>query len=294
MAENSYAPQEVPLGYDAINKKIMKDYYKLLGVSENATQEQIKKAYRTLALKCHPDLNQNDPKAAERFKEIAEAYGVLTDPAKHAEYNRFQSGGARKMKSGPGFDYSQEEILRDLFNNRGFQQVFQELFKEFEKSGVRFDQRFFNDVFFGGRGFVFGGFFVFGPFGSIRSGINRPRTMINKGRPKPGQIKPRSILKQIGQKITNLLDGDKKALPGGEWNKSTTCNDDINYKLTISHQAALDGTEVKIRIDQGKGAKKLLVKIPPGTRPGTRLRLKGKGRRCGNRQGNLYITVNVK
>ncbi len=274
--------------------EIMKDYYKLLGVSNKATLEQIKKAYRTLALKYHPDRNQGNPRAAELFKEIAEAYGVLTDPAKHAEYDRFQNSGSQEMKSGPGFNYTQEEILRDLFNNRGFHQVFQELFREFEKSGIRFDQRFFSDTFFGGRGFVFGGFFVFGPFGSMRSKINRPQTLINKDRPEAIQIKPGSILKRIGQTITGILDGNKKALPDAESSNSGTRDNDINYSLTIPRQAAMDGTEVKIRIDQGKAVNKLLVKIPPGTRPDTRLRLKGKGKRFADGHGDLYITVNVK
>ena len=66
-----------------------KDYYQILGVSRNATQEEIKKAYRELALKYHPDRNPGDKQAEERFKEINEAYQVLSDPEKRAHYDRF-------------------------------------------------------------------------------------------------------------------------------------------------------------------------------------------------------------
>ena len=66
----------------------MKDYYAILGVPKDATQEEIKRAYRELAKKYHPDKNRGDPKAEERFKEINEAYAVLSDPKKRAEYDR--------------------------------------------------------------------------------------------------------------------------------------------------------------------------------------------------------------
>src|ERR1051325_10645066 len=71
-----------------------KDYYSVLGVSASATQDEIKKQYRKLAAKHHPDKNQNDPKAAERFKEISEAYQVIGDPAKRKQYDQMRQLGA--------------------------------------------------------------------------------------------------------------------------------------------------------------------------------------------------------
>ncbi|HEY3744844.1 MAG TPA: DnaJ domain-containing protein, partial [Gemmatimonadaceae bacterium] len=71
-----------------------KDFYSVLGVSSTATQDEIKKAYRKLAKKHHPDANANEPKAAERFKEISEANNVLSDPAKRKQYDEMRRLGA--------------------------------------------------------------------------------------------------------------------------------------------------------------------------------------------------------
>src|SRR6476659_9752643 len=71
-----------------------KDYYSVLGVSASASQDEVKKQYRKLAAKHHPDKNPNDPKAAERFKEISEAYQVLGDPEKRKQYDQMRQLGA--------------------------------------------------------------------------------------------------------------------------------------------------------------------------------------------------------
>lgn len=101
-----------------------RDYYKVLGVERNASEAEIKSAYRKLALQHHPDRNQNNPEAEEKFKEAAEAYSVLGDPEKRARYDQFgHAGVAGAGQGGPGFnpdifgDFS--DILGDFFGFGG-------------------------------------------------------------------------------------------------------------------------------------------------------------------------------
>jgi molecular chaperone DnaJ len=107
----------------------MSDYYQLLSVSRNADTEEIKKAYRQLALKYHPDRNQGSKEAEERFKEVTEAYEVLRDSEKRAMYDRF---GKQGVKGGPGgggaagFDFSDaiDVFMRDFGGFAGLEDLF--------------------------------------------------------------------------------------------------------------------------------------------------------------------------
>jgi molecular chaperone DnaJ len=97
----------------------VRDYYESLGVRRDAGADEIKSAYRRLALKYHPDKNPDDAAAVERFKEAAEAYSVLSDPEKRARYDRFGPEGVRTAGGGVGFDPTQfvdfADILGDFF-----------------------------------------------------------------------------------------------------------------------------------------------------------------------------------
>src|SRR6202789_3654327 len=98
------------------------DYYKVLGVGKNATDEEIKKAYRKLARKYHPDRNPGDKQAEERFKEISQAHDVLSDPDKRKEYDR--GGLLGGLGGAGGFDPSQ---FSGSFSG-GFRDIFSDLF----------------------------------------------------------------------------------------------------------------------------------------------------------------------
>ena len=132
-----------------------KDYYKVLGVAEKSSPDEIKKVYRTLAKKYHPDANPNNKAAEEKFKEISEAYYVLSDAKKRAEYDnfkRYSTGGGRGSgystgggqasgwQGAQGFDF--EELLRGFRSGQGQRQ-------QFHTSG---SMRGFEDIFGGSYG----------------------------------------------------------------------------------------------------------------------------------------------
>ncbi len=113
-----------------------RDYYEILGVKRNASQEEVKKAYRKLALKYHPDKNQSDASAETKFKEVAEAYEVLSDPSKRQLYDQFGHEGMRaRGYAGPSFS-----SVEDIFAQ--FSDIFEgSLFESFFGGGVRRSSR---------------------------------------------------------------------------------------------------------------------------------------------------------
>ena len=108
-----------------------KDYYKVLGVSKDASKEDIKRAYRKLAQKYHPDANKGDSQAETRFKEISEAHAVLANPDKRAEYDEmrrlFEAGGDRIYGYGPEGGGGVRINIGDLFGNEGTGSLFEDL-----------------------------------------------------------------------------------------------------------------------------------------------------------------------
>ncbi len=226
-----------------------KDYYRTLGIGNDATLEEIKKAYRQLALKFHPDRNPGDSNAEERFKEISEAYGVLADPEKRARYDLLSrtpfEGGAR-----PDFSYSQEEIFRDIFNNPMASDVFSELGREFGRMGFRFDERFFDRLFFGGRGFFFvfggpGGFQTFGGPGGRQPAMadGLPPIVEQIFAPAGGSWKSR-IFSWIFRKATGFLL--RRFLPGVPASPAEEDDLDLTFTLPLNREDAREFEDERI------------------------------------------------
>ncbi|UZV49802.1 DnaJ domain-containing protein, partial [Treponema pallidum] len=111
-----------------------KDYYEVLGISKTASGEEIKKAYRRLAIQFHPDRNQGNKEAEERFKEATEAYEVLIDAQKRAAYDRYGFDGLKDMHGAHGFNSSAFQGFEDIFGG-GFSDIFENIFGTSSRRG---------------------------------------------------------------------------------------------------------------------------------------------------------------
>lgn len=288
-----------------------KDFYDILGLQDTASAAEIKKAFRTLAKKYHPDRNKGDASAEARFKEISEAYETLSDEKKRREYDTLRKYGAF---AGPGGGAG------------GFQ-------------GAHFD---FNDLFGGAQrggrtsfrfgGQDFGGFedilsSMFGggarPFGQAgpaqREGVQRgadahtsvtisflesvygtERTIRLRGRSKKLSVKvPAGI--EDGGKIRLRGQGHLGEYGGTSGDLIITVNvmpdqhferkgNDIYTKVEIGFDEAILGCKKEVKTL----TKTISLTIPPGTQPGAKLRLKGLGLAVGDQTGDQYVEVHVR
>lgn len=294
-----------------------KDYYKILGVPKDADGKAIKKAFRNLARKYHPDMNPDNPEAEARFKEINEAYEVLGDPEKRAKYDQLGQSYRQWQRTGGqpgGFDWSQ------WFNTA--------------PGNVR--------VEYGGSGDLFSDFFqaIFGdePLGSMR-GQGRAAAGLED---LFGSMGGRSVRQMRGQDLdtgveitleeayhgtTRLLSKDGRRLqvkiprgartgtrvrisgegaPGtsgqsGDLYLNVTVSpdsrferkgDDLYEDVLIDLYTAVLGGEVQISTMTNR----ITLKISPGTQPGQLIRLRGRGMpklRRPDEYGDLYVRVNI-
>jgi DnaJ-class molecular chaperone len=224
-----------------------RDFYDVLGVGRTASADEIKKAHRKLALKLHPDRNKNTKDSEEKFKEVQEAYDVLSDPTKRTNYDQFghagvgaggpkgadpyeayrraqagrggAGGGRTTWSSSPGV--SVEDFDPSQFGNGG---DFGDLFEQF----------------FGQRGAAPG-----------RGGT--------RGRTRPAQR---------GQ--------------------------DVEHEVTLTFEQAARGSTLPLQITRAPGQSETIeVKIPPGVKDGSRIRIKGRGEQSGGEPGDLFIITRV-
>jgi len=291
-----------------------KDYYKILGVSKKASQDEIKKAYRKLAVKYHPDKNQNDKKAEERFKEISEAYEVLKDPEKRKRYDElganwkhYQHQGAGGFNGGPfggrgGTRVEFEGDLGDMFGGGGFSDFFNSFFGGFAGGGAGHSQ------FRGGGGSPFGGAYA-AKGQDLQAEMSISLEEAYEGVTKILNVNGNQLRLKIKPGIrdgqTLRLKGKGGPGPGGaagdlylkvNIHKHTSFErkgDDLYVDLPVDLYTAVLGG--KANVQTLKGA--VNVNIAKGTENGKTLRLKGLGMpKYENNKvsGNLYAKVNVR
>ena len=247
----------------------MKDYYQALGVSENATPEQIKDAFRKLAFKYHPDKNIGNEKDSEsKFKEINEAYAVLGDPDKRRQYDL---SGKGVLGSNFG-DYNQSDIFRDSFGN---QAVYTDIASMFRQAGLRFDDDFLNNTFFNGQRVVFHTYYHNSSNNQQNANTPAKTTTAAFGTGLGGKVARFMIKRVFGVDLTPQKNLDTQA------------------EIRLKTNEAATGVEKEVKVRQGKEKKRLLVKIPAGITSGTRIRLKGMGKQEKGLSGDLYVTVRV-
>jgi DnaJ-class molecular chaperone len=259
-----------------------KDYYKILGVDAHAGQQQIKDAYRGMALRYHPDRNRDNPAVAETMKEINEAYAVLSDPKKRREYDylRQQYGDFAYDRFRQG--YSEQDIFRGSDINQIFEELarafglsgFDAIFREFY--GTQYRSFEFHRPGFSGKGFVY-----FSPLG-------RKPSHPQRGAGEGTYGLPSAPLGGILGKAAKFL---VKKIWAVEWPER---GKDLHDVISIDPMQARMGAEIRY-FNRGR-SKDLLVKVPPGTRDGQRIRLRGMGAsgKGGEESGDLYLRVRIK
>jgi curved DNA-binding protein len=281
-----------------------RDYYEILGVGKNASDEEIKRVYRKLAMKYHPDRNPNKKEAEERFKEINEAYAVLSDKEKRKQYDTFGAEGFRQRFTQEdifrGFDF--EEILSGVFGGRGRRD-----FKYKRKGG--FD---FGDIFGGQYGYQDMGrmpqkgedvlYELTISLEEAASGGEKRISYRKNGQVEEVSVKiPRGI--SAGKKLRlngKGMEGINGGPPGDlylqvsiqEHPIFTREGDDLVVEKEISFPEAVLGTTIDVPTLEGTKR----MKVPPGTQSHTKMRLKGLGISHFQKEGrgDEYVKVIIK
>ncbi len=272
-----------------------KDYYAALGQEKTASADQIKKAYRKLAMKFHPDKNPGDKKAEERFKEITEAYAVLSDPEKKKQYDQFGDTAFHQR-------FSQEDIFRNA--DLG------DIFREFGFAGGGGDDIFshiFGGAAAGGRRQprpVKGQDYLMRltiPFRQAILGGERRVDLDRNGQKEQLQVRiPAGV--EPGQKLRISGKGGASSSggPTGDLILEIRITRDSRFQregkdlyttVSIPFSGACLGTSVAVEtLEETKR-----IKVKPGTQNGGKIRLKGFGvpGRAGQHAGDLYVVVEV-
>lgn len=282
------------------------DYYQTLGVNKSASAAEIKKAYRKLAMKHHPDHTQGDKASEEKFKKISEAYAVLSDEEKRKQYDTFGSEGFSQR-------FSQEDIFR------GFD--FNDILREFGFGGSGNFGRGGGMRFSFGSGSPFGQSAPYGAYGrqaqakgsdlvyelpltlrEVITGTSKVISFEHKGRSERVTVKiPKGMV--TGKKLRLAGKGEPSPFggrPGDLYVQSKLIHDplfsvegnDLVISKEIRISEALLGTSVSVPTPEGR---ELSLKVPSGTRHGTKMRLAGHGIPAmkGSKRGDLYVRIHI-
>jgi curved DNA-binding protein len=286
-----------------------KDYYKILGVERGATPDDIKKAYRKLAVKYHPDKNPDNPKAEARFKELTEAYEVLKDPEKRKRYDDLGANWQQYQQAGRagGFDWSQFGGQAGGRQHRHFEGDMNDLFGE----GAGFSD-FFRSFFGGYYGGAAGSQHFYGqaPGQDLQAETEITLEEAYHGSEKLLIIDDRKIRIKLKPGIadgqTLRLRGQGNSLvqgsPRGDLYLKIRVRkhpdferkkDDLYTHARVDLYSAVLGGEVYVNTLRGK----VKLKIPQGTQSGKLLRLKNQGMPVYNQPGSyghLFVRLEVK
>jgi len=249
------------------------DYYQLLGVSRDATPEEIKKAYRRLAVKYHPDHNQGSKEAEEKFKDISEAYSVLSDPEKRRLYDNYGHAGLRGAGYSPNFT-----SVEDIFSSFG--SIFEDLF------GFGFGPRTRRG------GPQRGADLRYDMSITLAEAIKGSERELELKLPAPCDTCSGSGAAPASQRVTCSRCGGRGQIlqSQGFFSIATTCpycrgeGSTVDKPCPDCHGS---GRREKLR--------RLQVSIPPGVDSGTRIRLSGEGEigEHGGPPGDLYVVLHV-
>ena len=286
---------------------LQKDFYKVLGVSKDADEATIKKAYRKLARTWHPDQNKGNPEAEERFKEIGEAYTVLSNPEQRQQYDAIRSMGAGGFRGGAGGGGASGVNFEDLFGAFGGGNGGNVRFSTSGGgAGINLD-----DIFgaFGGFGGAHGSPYQQAPqkgedlHASTRITLKQSLSGVNiklavSGKPMTVKV-PKGI--KDGQSV-RLRGKGKASINGGSAGDLIVTihveedpvysreGNDLRMTLPVTFAEATLGANVELPLIDGST---VTVKVPSGSDSGRTLRLKGRGVATKKGPGDLLATISV-
>jgi molecular chaperone DnaJ len=263
-----------------------KDFYKVLGVDKKATADEIKKQYRSLARDLHPDKNQGDSAREEKFKAVSEAYDILSDSKKRAEYDEarsmFERGGFRAPTGGGNF---QGGDFSDLFGGGNPQDIFANLFGGGGRRGPRKGSDLQTEATITFKESVFGttldlklnidGIGSQSISARVPAGVNDGAKIRVKGKGAPGEAGPGDLFIELNVKPHAIFSRK---------------GENLTLTLPVTFAEAALGADLKVPTLSGDD---VTVRLAAGTPTGRVLRVKGRGIKKGAVTGDLLITIEV-